>query len=248
MTNRLGMEFVLIPEGSFEMGSNNGEADEKPVHQVRISQPFYMGKYEVTIGEYLKYCRETNRNWPEWLEVGSTYHIRSGGNAFYKPFVSDSEQDRRPIVGVSWNDAVAYCEWLSRKTGETYRLPSEAEWEYACRAGTTGEYAGNLDEVGWYSGNSDGKTHSVGQKSPNGWGLYDMHGNVWEWCQDWYEEGYYGKSPGSDPTGPSRGSNRVTRGGGWFNTAPSCRTANRYRATPAYRSNDLGFRLLRTAL
>ena len=247
MTNRLGMEFVLIPEGSFEMGSNSGEADEKPVHQVRISQPFYMGKYEVTIGEYLKYCRETNRNWPEWLEVGSTYHIRSGGNAFYKPFVSDSEQDRRPIVGVSWNDAVAYCEWLSRKTGETYRLPSEAEWEYACRAGTTGEYAGNLDEVGWYSGNSDGKTHPVGQKSPNGWGLYDMHGNVWEWCQDWYEEGYYGKSPGSDPTGPSRGTHRVIRGGSWNSPAPNCRSANRYRNTPDNRYYGLGFRLVRTA-
>ena len=126
-----------------------------------------------------------------------------------------------------------------------YRLPSEAEWEYACRAGTSGEYAGNLEAMGWYDKNGGNKTHPVGEKTPNGWGLYDMHGNVYEWCGDWYGDDYYQKSPSVDPRGSSGGSYRVIRGGSWDDDAVFCRSAYRNGRDPGGRSRYLGFRLLR---
>lgn len=152
------------------------------------------------------------------------------------------EGDKYPVENVSWGDCQDFCQALSGKLGVTITLPTEAQWEYACRAGTTGRYAGYaLDAMGWYDDNSDSKTHIVGQKNPNPWGLYDMHGNVYEWCSDWF--GDYSGSATTDPTGASTGSHRVDRGGSWYDPAEDCRSANRNIYTPSYRNSDLGFRL-----
>ena len=145
---------------------------------------------------------------------------------------------------MSWNECQDFCKKLRAK-GLEVSLPTEAQWEYACHAGSTGDYAGNLDEMAWYNKNSGSKTHEVGLKKPNGWGLYDMHGNVWEWCSDWYDSGYYAKSPASDPTGPATGSDRVNRGGGWGSGAEYCRSAYRHSLrSPDDRGNFLGLRLV----
>lgn len=175
--------------------------------------------------------------------------------------------DDHPVVNVSHNDALAFCAWLSRKEGQTYRLPTEAEWEYACRAGTTTRYdhgddpeglseVGNVEDATAKSKFSsfvtiagrDGYvfTAPVGKYKANGFGLYDMHGNVWEWCADWYDENYYEASPVDDPTGPTGGSYRVIRGGSWINVASHCQAAYRRRRVPSYRNYDLGFRLARS--
>ena len=213
------LELVRVPGGSFQMGSNNGSDDEKPVHQVTVS-PFAIGKYEVTQAQ--------------WQAV-------MGHNP------SNFKGDDLPVENVSWDDAQEFCRTLSQRTAQSYRLPTETEWEYACRAGPTGDYAGNLDAMAWYDKNSENKTHAVGQKQPNAWGLYDMHGNVWEWCADWYEGSYYGQSAAADPPGPTSGSLRVGRGGGWVNTAAGCRSAFRYASSPGNRGGNLGFRLVRSA-
>jgi formylglycine-generating enzyme required for sulfatase activity len=151
-----------------------------------------------------------------------------------------------PVIHVSWNDAAAYAEWLSRKTGQTWRLPTEAEWEYAAQGGKNYKYAGSsiISNVGWYSKNSGGKTHIVGQKSPNNFGLYDMTGNVWEWCSDWFGSDYYKSSPQNNPQGPSSGSGRVLRGGSWSHYARYCRTAHRHNRRPDARNYYNGFRLV----
>ena len=185
--------------------------DEKPQHRVRITRPFYLGATEVTQGQY----RAVTGQSPSYFK-GS---------------------DDLPVEQVSWNDAIAFCDKLSELEkgslgGARYRLPTEAEWEYACRGGSTTRYsfgddAARLGEFAWYNGNSDGKTHPVGQKRPNAWGLYDMHGNVWEWCQDGYEKDYYGHSPDADPLGPSQASARVIRGGGWRFFPQHARSASR---------------------
>jgi len=154
---------------------------------------------------------------------------------------------------VSWNDAVEFCRRLSKlpeekAAGHVYRLPTEAEWEYACRAGTTTEYSfgdfeSQLGEYAWFNGNSDETTHPVGQKKANPWGLYEMHGNVWEWCQDWHSADYYGSSPPADPQGPTRGSSRVLRGGSWC-CPRDVRSANRGRVGPDSRGSNVGFRVV----
>ncbi len=154
------------------------------------------------------------------------------------------------MIDVSWEDATAYCKWLSEQTGTRYRLPTEAEWEYACRASSEAEYCfGNderqLGEYAWYSKNAGGKTHPVGEKRANAWGLHDMHGNVLEWVQGWYANDYYRPSR-ENPTGPESGSNRVFRGGSWLDGAVLCRSAYRLRNDPRHRDYDLGFRLART--
>jgi eukaryotic-like serine/threonine-protein kinase len=211
--------FVLIPAGKFMMGGNRYD-NETPVHKVKISKAFEMGKYQVTQAQ-----------WEAIME----------GNPSYFKGVS------RPVEQVSWNDAQEFIKKLNeKKDGYVYRLPTEAEWEYGCRAGTTGDYAGNLDEMGWYNKNSGRKTHPVGEKKANAWGLYDMHGNVWEWCADLYNGRYYRESPDADPKGPDSGSDCVGRGGGWYNFAVYCRSANRYFYTPDARFYLLGFRLVRT--
>ena len=161
------------------------------------------------------------------------------------------QTDDHPVANVSWNDGVAFCEWLSKKESEPSSLPTEAQWEYACRAGTTtrwysGDDEAGLKDVAWYSAIAKGKTHAVGQKTPNAWGLCDMHGNVWEWCQDWFGDRYYATSPIDDPTGASEGSFRVARGGGWYGFAWYCRSAFRGRGSPDDRLDFLGFRVARS--
>ena len=182
-----------------------------------------------------------------------------------KDSVAGQDTRRHPVENVSWNDAIAFCNKLSEREGlrpyyrsgaeeqsggDGYRLPTEAEWEYACRAGSTTRYsfgddAASLGEFAWYDGNSGSKTHPVGQKRPNAFGLYDMHGNVWEWCWDGYEERYYANSPTDDPLGPSQAAVRVIRGGSWDNDPRDARSANRSRGTPGDRDDDLGFRVAR---
>jgi formylglycine-generating enzyme required for sulfatase activity len=228
-TNEIGMEFVLIPAGTFRMGSEDRES-EKPVHEVRISKPFYMGTYPVTQGE--------------WEAV-------IGKNP------SEFKGTRRPVERVSWEEAQAFIRKLNERedggAAARYRLPSEAEWEYACRAGTTTRYLfgddpSQLDRYGWYHGNASGETHPVGEKAPNAWGLYDMHGNVWEWVQDWYDKDYYGKSPKVDPAGPAGGSGRVLSGGCWYFDAVDARSAIRGGHAPGDRFDFVGFRVVRQVL
>jgi formylglycine-generating enzyme required for sulfatase activity len=202
------METVLIRAGKFLMGSAQGRFDnEKPVHEVTISQPFYLGKYPVTQ--------------EQWQAVMGSNPSRFRGM-------------NRPVEGVSWNEAQEFCRKLSVRTGGTVRLPTEAEWEFACRAGSTTDYCfgdneDGLAEYGWYEGNSSGTTHAVGEKKPNAWGLYDMHGNVWEWCHDWYEQRYDASSPRVDPQGPAQNALQahVLRGGAWHVEASYCRSASR---------------------
>ncbi|MBQ7251693.1 MAG: formylglycine-generating enzyme family protein [Kiritimatiellae bacterium] len=204
------MEMVWCQPGRFTMGSNDGDSDERPVHEVTLTKGFWMAKTEVTQAQ--------------WKSV-------MGENP------SDHEgEDSLPVESVSWNDCQEFCE----KTG--LRLPTEAEWEYACRAGSTGPYAGTgkLDEMGWFSGNSGSQTHPVGQKRPNAWGLYDMHGNVCEWCGDWY--GDYPGGAVTDPTGADSGGGRVLRGGSCRIDASFCRSAIRGRCDPGYGRGGYGFR------
>jgi formylglycine-generating enzyme required for sulfatase activity len=185
-----GIEMVRVPAGKFTMGSpdGEGEADEHPQHEVTVSS-FYMGKYEVTQGQ--------------WRAVAGLPKVKIDLKANPSKFDGN---DNLPVEQVSWEEAMEFCARLSRATGKTYRLPTEAEWEYACRALTKGQYAGNLDSMAWYDRNSGGSTHEVGRKQANGFGLYDMHGSVWEWCMDWYSDSYYSRSPSTDPVGPSTGS------------------------------------------
>ncbi len=153
------------------------------------------------------------------------------------------------MVYVSWNDAQAFVQWLNEQVEATrYRLPTEAEWEYAVRAGTVGDHAGELDAMGWYLSNSDNQTHPVGRTDQNAFGLYDMHGNVWEWVEDLYGADYYQNSPTTDPPGPTTGSDRVIRGGSWSSGGGRARLADRYGIPPGDRDYGLGFRLVRMAL
>ena len=235
ITNTLGAKMMLLPAGEFDMGSpgsdTNASSDEKPQHRVRINKPFYLGVHEVTVGQFRQFVSDSG----------------------YK---TDAEQDGKdadehPVVNVSWNDADAFCKWLSRKEGKAYSLPTEAQWEYACRAGSTTKYCygdgdAELGEYAWFEKNSGSSTHPVGSKKPNQWGLYDMHGNAQEWCADWYDAKYYGESRADDPTGPSSGTSRVLRGGSWGGAPSRSRSANRGGGSPAFRSFGPGFRVSRT--
>lgn len=226
----LEAQMVQIPGGAFTMGSPINEAprsDDEVQHQVTVSA-FAIGKYEVTQAQ--------------WKAVVGFPKVKIELNADPSNFKGDN----LPVEQVSWEEAVEFCERLSKSTGRKYRLPTEAQWEYACRAGTTGAYAGNLDEMAWYGGDySKGSTHPVGQKKANTWGLYDMHGNVYEWCADWY--GNYSSGEQTDPTGPVVGSVRVRRGGGWYFYAVYCRSADRRYGSPVNRIPCVGFRLVRTS-
>jgi TonB family protein len=207
------------------MGSTNGEPDEKPAHQVTINYSFYMGRYEVTQAQ-----------WQAVMGNNPSYFKDCGGNC--------------PVEQVSWDDTQIFIQRLNgMNDGYTYRLPTEAEWEYACRAGTTGDYAGPLSEMAWYSENSGSKTHTVGGKRPNEWGLADMHGNVWELCQDWYHETYYG-APTDGSAWLSGGDQkyRVLRGGSWLINATNLRSAYRNSYfSPDYRNQLNGFRVVAVA-
>jgi formylglycine-generating enzyme required for sulfatase activity len=224
LTNSIGMKFVLIQPGGFMMGSNRDHS-EKPLHRVQITQPFYLGVFPVTQEEY-RGLVEKNPS-------------RFTGAA------------RLPIEKISWDDAVAFCHRLSKSPGEVqhgmrYRLPTEAEWEYACRAGSTGQWCfgddeSSLSKYAWFDKNSGGRTHPVGEKKANNWGLHDMHGNVFEWCSDRY--GAYSRLATSDPQGAIEGLSRVLRGSSWRHGAHYCRSASRSMDVPKSRRTDFGFRL-----
>ena len=219
--NGIGMELVWIPAGSFMMGSANGDADEKPVHQVNIERPFYIGKFEVMQTQWQAVMGDNPSNFKE-----------CGGNC--------------PVENVSWDDAKEFIRRLNEKNdGFIYRLPTEAEWEYACRAGTTTDFAGDLNEVAWFSENSGNKTHAVGQKQANAWGLADMHGNVWEWCEDWYHESYY-DAPADGSAWLTGGEQklRVMRGGSWVSDATKSRSMNRNYQNPVMRTFYFGLRVV----
>ena len=237
-------EMVLIEGEEFKMGDvfGDGEDDERPVHTVRLDD-FYIGKYPVTFDEYDAYCEATRTEKPRGDEGWG--------------------RGRRPVINVSWEDAQGYLEWLSEQTGKGYRLPTEAEWEYAARSGGRREkYAGTIDEAelkdyAWYADNSGSKTHPVGQKKPNGLGLYDMSGNVWEWCSDCYRGDYYGQSPKDNPKGPGSGGfllgrslwidgNYELRGGSWYGDPRYVRASNRSGDDPGSRGGSGGFRCSRT--
>ena len=207
------------------MGSTEGHPKERPAHQVTISQPFYLGTYEVTQGQW----EAVMRNNPSTFGGGPNL----------------------PVENVSWKNVQAFIEKLNMmEGGSTYRLPTEAEWEYAARAGMTTAYSfgddpEQLGAYAWYSSNSGSKTHPVGQLEPNPWGLYDMHGNVWEWVHDWYAKEYYQRSPARDPQGPDSGVGRVLRGGSWINAGGNARAAQRNAGAPGDRYGFYGFRLAR---
>jgi formylglycine-generating enzyme required for sulfatase activity len=231
----------LIPKGTFMMGSPNSEAmrgDDELQHEVTISKDYYLGVHEVTQEQYQRV-------------------MRSNPSVFQKPRIR-WDTSGRPVENVTWEDAEEFCKRLSeipdeKKAGRVYRLPTEAEWEYACRAGTNTTFSfaekGDLlpeyawsHRHGWFELNSSGQTHAVGLKEPNAWGLYDMHGNVWEWCSDRYGE--YPEEPVVDPQGPDRGSKRVMRGGSYLlGFEDLCRSASRFGSVATYRLADIGFRI-----
>jgi len=239
VSNSMGMKMVLIPAGEFTMGSPDSDwdakRDEKP-HKVRITKPFYLGQYEVTVGQFRQFVDESG-----YTDAGQSWKT-----AF------PSQTDNQPVVNMSWNDAKAFCDWLSKKEGKEHRLPTEAQWEYACRAGTTSKWSfgddeKNLGAYAWVGRNSGGQTHEVGQRMPNAWGLYDMHGNAWEWCEDLYESAYYARSPAEDPLGPPSGANRVCRGGCSGDSTQAARSAARSQCPPWLRAfHRHGFRVTRT--
>jgi formylglycine-generating enzyme required for sulfatase activity len=244
ITTKSGLEMVVIPGGWFEMGSNRGAPDESPVHRVWVSA-FWIDRYEVVQEQFKKY------------QLPDPSHFKNSND---------------PLEQINWTDAAIYCNDRSRAEGlepcydqqtwdcnfaaSGYRLPTEAEWEYACRAGTDSQYSfGNdtrdLKDHAWFVDDSSGKTHPVGQKKANPWGLYDMHGNVAEWCNDLYSKDYYAQSPQRDPRGPQNGKERVLRGGAWNSGAEACRST--YRASDpsiddtCLASDAIGFRCVRRA-
>jgi formylglycine-generating enzyme required for sulfatase activity len=251
-SHSLGAKFMLIPMGTFMMGSPSSESgrdSDETQHQVTISRPFYMQTTEVT-----------QRQWRLVMGSNPSYFSNCG--------------DGCPVEQVSWNDVQEFISRLNQREGtDKYRLPTEAEWEYAARAGSQADRYGDIDDIAWYVGNSGNKSHLVGQKRPNALGLYDMLGNVWEWCKDW--KGDYSTGSVTDPIGPTLGLRRIYRGGGWgieasssmppgtlalaghiphrirgswgwFNDARHCRLAYRYCDTPQSKDRDIGFRLVRT--
>ncbi len=218
----VSLEMVWIPGGTFQMGSPSSESgrgdDEGPVHTVDLDG-FWMGKTEVTQEQY------------QVIMGSNPSHFKGAKN---------------PVEQVSWDDAMEFCGKLSQRTGQTFTLPTEAQWEYACRAGSQtrfhfGDSESQLEDYAWFAGNSGRQTRPVGQKRPNAFGLYDMHGNVWEWCADWF--GDYTSVRKKNPTGPASGSRRVNRGGGWYGNSGYCPSAHRDRDEPEDRSSFLGFRV-----
>lgn len=220
--NGVTFKMIGVSGGTFQMGSNDSEAsdDEKPVHSVTLSD-FSIGQTEVT-----------QELWEAVMGSNPSYFKGS----------------KLPVEEVSWNDCQTFITKLIQLTGQQFRLPTEAEWEFAARGGNSSKgykYSGsdNIDAVAWYTSNSSSKTHEVATKAPNELGIYDMSGNVWEWCQDWYNSSYYSSSPTSNPTGPTMGSNRVRRGGSWYSIVGGCRVAYRNSYTPSIANDLLGLRL-----
>jgi formylglycine-generating enzyme required for sulfatase activity len=296
ITNSIGMKLTLIPSGEFMMGSGESAEetaaffkknyggddltpdffkDEHPQHRVRITRPFYLGAYHVTRAQFCQFVNDSGYRTdaekgekpgaPGWdagkkdFDFNTKYSWRNAGF---------EQSDEHPVVCVSWNDAMAFCKWLSKREGKTYRLPTEAEWEYACRAGTTTRYSSGDDPETlakvanvadaifkakypgclWAIHASDGYffTAPVGKFKPNSFGLYEMHGNAFQWCADWYAEDYYGKCPADDPTGPTSGTLRVLRGGSWAGRPDGARSAFRRSGDRDFRDFGTGFRVATT--
>ena len=291
------MKLTLVPSGEFMMGSKESAEetaaffkknycmdslsadsfkDEHPQHRVRITKPFYLGTYHVTRGQFRQFVKDADykTDAEKGDEPGASgWDAETKAFGFRKDYswqnAGFQQTDEHPVVEVSWNDVVAFCKWLSRKEGKSYRLPTEAEWEYACRAGTTtryysgddpetlakvanvadAEFKAKFPDWGWTTIRaSDGYvfTAPVGKFKPNAFGLYDMHGNAWQWCADWYGAEYYAKSPIDDPTGPGSGDVGVLRGGSWYDGPSNSRSAFRFRSAPDFRFSFTGFRVART--
>lgn len=305
VTNSIGMSLVLIPAGEFRMGASTDRIDvlnhfeycdskavedEFPPHEVRITRPFYLGQCEVTLGQFLKFYHDANYRTEMERDGKPSFGYAENGKMLVKtrnvlPWAPGwGIQMNHPVVYVTWNDAVAFCKWLSETEHHTYRLPTEAEWEYACRGGGENRYCFGSDpeELVRYGNIADGDrkavfprvrlakvdeqgkrtsaaipypflarrdgyawTAPVGKFLPNPFGLYDMHGNVWEWCSDHYAGDYYKQSPVDDPKGPATGAARTARGGGFSGTAVEARCSNRIGVFPSDRHYFLGFRVLR---
>ena len=230
LPGKVPMEFVHIPAGEFMMGSPDSETgrqkDEGPVHRVIIEKPFYLGKYEVTQAQWTAVMGDN----PSIFQNAPDHHMY-------------------PVDWVSWNDCRDFIQKLNKLNSGTFRLPTEAEWEYACRAGTQTPFYWGMNTEGWemnryawaYS-RAEGKSHPVGQKQPNAWGLYDMSGNVWEWCSDW--RGDYPSGTAVSPAGPDSGKVKIYRGGSWFNPAATLRSANRHGHAPDISFTNAGLRLV----
>jgi formylglycine-generating enzyme required for sulfatase activity len=245
----LGLQMVYVEPGSFSMGSNTGDADERPVHTVGIGSGLWIGKYEVTNAQYQRFVRSSGYDGRAEADSDYLRHQRD-----WARFASSG--DDYPVVAVSWHNATAFCRWLTANEGQTgrlpngyvYRLPTEAEWEYAARGGKhrldPANQGRSVEEVAWHSGNSGNKTHPVGQKKPNGLGLHDMLGNVWEWCYDWYGADYYGSCPSYDPPGPPSGTERVARGGSWHVGPELSRVSVRAKGNPRGTDGVIGFRVV----
>lgn len=246
-TNSIGMVFVKVPAGSFTMGTEVNcqkpdafsssaaydkcmasiNADETPARTVTISNDFWIGQFEVTQAQW--------------------YAVMGNNPAEFKSDKVGEDSRNFPVENVSWEDAQEFISRLNARDGKQYRLPTEAEWEYACKSGGKDQkYCGgnNLDAVAWYDSNSGNRTHRVGTKKPNGLGIYDMSGNVYEWCNDWYHKTYYQWGKTTDPAGVDSGGFRVNRGGGWRGDAGYARAANRDSSSPGSRSYLMGFRLV----
>jgi formylglycine-generating enzyme required for sulfatase activity len=223
MNPKDGLKYVRIPPGTFMMGCSPDDDecsyDEKPPHQVTITKGFWLGQTEVTVAAYKRFAKATGRPMP---------------SAPY--FNAEWNNDDMPIVNVSWDDAHEYCVWAGG------RLPTEAEWEYAARGGSTEARYGDLDRIAWYGRNSRNQAHAVAQKQANGFGLFDMLGNASEYVNDWYKDNYYDDSPSQDPTGPASGQLHTARGRSYSNIPGLLRVSNRDWVVPAYRLQDLGFR------
>ena len=281
-TNSIGMKLVKVPAGEFMMGDTltPEQVDQKwprgtiewyksahPRHRVRLTKDFYMGAHEVTRGQFARFVTESGYK-TEAEKGGGSFAVKDGRVGLY-PEVNwrnplFEQTDEHPVVCVSWNDAKAFCDWLSKKEGIGYRLPTEAEWEYAARAGSQTTWywgdeesgaqgRGNVADEGaelafrfWFKRVRDGYTYTapVGTFAPNAFGLYDVIGNVGEWCADWYDQDYYAASPTDDPTGPQTGQVRVVRGGAWGCDPWGSRPADRPGGLLGIRDSGVGFRLL----
>ena len=290
--NSLGMKLVLIPAGEFQMGSDEKPealaktytqydakrfdfADEAPVHTVKITKPFWLNSTEVTRGQFAKYLELSGHKTDAESDGKGGWGYDPEKHEFVGRDVKYSWQnpgfeqgEEHPVVNVSWHDCVKFCQWLSEKEGKKYRLPTEAEWEYACRAGTRSRYSSGDDPESLLkianTFDSDTKenfpkwdafalqghdgykfTSPVGKFAPNPFGLYDMHGSVWEWCSDWYDEEYYAKSPIENPQGPAEGRLKVRRGGSWHTWSLYARSSFRNWNTPSTRYVLVGMRVVR---
>lgn len=242
----ISISLVRIAAGSYTMGSPETESagrddNEGPLHAVRLDS-FFLGKFPVTVGQFRRYVAETGYR---------TEMEQQGWQQIWKHHAIQ-QSDSHPVVLISWNDANRFCQWLSTKSGKRYRLPTEAEWEYAARAGSStrfffGERETELPRYAWCRENSSAVTHPVGQLQPNPWGLYDLYGNVREWCKDWYQRDYYKSSPFNNPVCDLSGQWKVNRGESFDSPASWCRSAIRGMATPDNPNLANGFRVARTA-